>query len=105
MRDELKKAKERFKETNEKLKKSNDTITNLKVQVVEGKRVEDYLNAKFKENFEDSKLEQEIVILRSNLEKSKTQEDKFKKGSTLFDDILASQKSSKEKEGLGFERG
>lgn len=44
------------------------------------------------------------LSLRKDLEKAKSQEDKFKKSSILLDDMLASQKVSKVKEGLGFEK-
>lgn len=82
------------------------TINSLKVQVEEGKRVEDYLNAKLKDKSEEcSKLEEEIVNLRLDMEKEKNQEDKFKKSSIILDDMISNHKTSKEKQGLGFEKG
>lgn len=105
-REKLKKATKRFKEKNGQVKQSNETITNLKLQVEEGKRVEDCLNAKLKDkSIECSKLEQQIVTLRSDLEKEKIQEDKFMKRSILLDEMIANQKASKHKYDLRFEKG
>lgn len=74
------------------------------MKVEEGKRFEEFLNDKFKNKFvECSKLE--VVTLRSNIKKQKNRKDKFKKISTLLDDILANKKDSKDKGGLGFKKG
>ena len=43
--------------------------------------------------------------LRLDLEKEKYQEDKFKMSSIVLDQIISNQKNSKEKGGLGFEKG
>jgi len=45
------------------------------------------------------------VVLKTKLEKTKNQEDKFKKNSILLDEMVANQKAPKDKEGLGFEKG
>lgn len=92
-----------------KLKEVEEMISNLKVMVEEEKRIEDCLNIKLNEkSVEWSKLEEQIVTLRKELEKAKEQIKKglkLKGGSEILDEIINSQNLAKEKLGLGFEKG
>lgn len=54
---------------------------------------------------ECTRLEQEVVNMRSDLEKARIHEGKFKMSTTKLDEIIANRKGSKDKEGLVFEIG
>lgn len=106
LREKIKKFKEIHREVNEQLKKTNEDITKLKIQVEEKKKTKDCLNAVIqRKTNECTRLEQEVVNLRADLEKARIYEDKFKASSTMLDELIAGHKSSKDKGGLGLERG
>jgi hypothetical protein len=81
------------------IRKSFETIVHLKTQIEEAKRVEEVLKDKINEKEESChKLEAEIVDLRKKVEKS----NKFLNSSKILDDLLESQRSPYNKQGLGY---
>lgn len=46
-----------------------------------------------------------VVNLKEDLEKERIHEDTFKTSSTMLDELIVGQKASKDKDGLGLERG
>jgi hypothetical protein len=83
----------------DEISKSFETIFHLKTQIEEAKRIEELLKIQINEK-EDSccKLEAEIVDLRKKVEKS----NKFLNSSRILDEILESQRPSRDKSGLGY---
>lgn len=64
-------------------------MTRLKAQMEEKGRIKEELNALVLSKTEEcSRLEQEGVNLRSDLEKERIHEDKFKTISTLLDELI-----------------
>jgi hypothetical protein len=94
--------KEQLQVCKEKDNEVSEEIVILKIQLQEAKRREEILinQIKEKENICD-KLEAEIVALRKDLEKSRTQM-KFIKESETLDNILSNQRSPDDKAGLGY---
>lgn len=106
LKEKLKKFKERHREVNEKLKQANKEITKLKALVEEKKRIEECLNTMVQSKIDVcTKLAQEVVNLKENLEKEKPYEDNFKINSTKLEEFIVGQKTSKYKGGLGNEAG
>lgn len=52
---------------------------------------------------EYTRLEQEVVTMRSNQEKARVHEDKLETSSTILDELIVGRKPSKNKGGLGVE--
>lgn len=77
-----------------------ETVMNLKVQIEEAKRAEEVLKNQLVEK-EGSylKMEMEIMDLRKN-----TTHNKIINSSTILNEILDSQKTSRDKSGLGYNR-
>jgi len=106
LKEQVKKFKEKYKEVSEQLISANESLDDLKVELVERAKVEEDLNLLVKSKLEEcDKLEKEVVSLKSYLEKAKSYEEKFKISSENLDEMIASQKSSDDKKGLGFEKG
>ena len=81
---------------------SEETITSLKNQLEEAKKIEKSLKTQLKER-EDSccSLESKIVGLRKKLDESTTKM-KFEKSSTIIDEIISYQRSPPNKIVIGY---
>lgn len=92
----------------DKLKKAEDDIVNLNIQVEKGKKIVDCLETKLHDKtIKCSKLEEEIVPLRKELENAKEWIDKslkIKGGNDLLDEVLYSQKPQKDEGSLGLRK-
>lgn len=105
MREKIKKFRVRHKEVNEQLKQENENITRLKVQEEEKKNIEESLIAMVERKYNECiRLEQEMINLRSYLEKARSYEDRFKTRSTMLDELIVGKKASKDKGGLGLQK-
>jgi hypothetical protein len=100
-----KKELQKYKEKEYDVEEIEKTIITLKVQIEEGKKIEEVLKSQLKEreNICNS-LESEIVYLRRELERSSTN-IKYEKSSTTLNEILNHQRSPFDKTGLGYNKG
>lgn len=107
--DELHKERKNHRQTNKKLKESNELVIELKTKLEEYKKIneDDETNLRLKEENVIS-LEEEITLLRIKVEDLNKKLDsyhKFEKSSTKLDELLNQQKTTNSKFGLGFEKG
>lgn len=78
----------------------------MQQQLDEKKIIEEYQEIEIQRKMDECiKLEEEAKILRSNLEKARSFEEKFKRSSTMLDELINSQRTEMNKSGLGFEEG
>lgn len=102
--------RQRHREVSDQLKKVNEDIIGLKVEIEEIKRIEEYQKFEIQNKINEcTKLEQEvatlIATLRADLEKVRAHKERFKISSTMIDVLILSQNPTKDKGGLGLKEG
>jgi chromosome segregation ATPase len=92
---------EENKKLDDEIRKSLEVNVHHKTQIEEAKRIKELLKNQVNEKEESChKLEDEVVDIRKKVEKS----SKFLNSSTILNDIFDSQRSPKDKSGLGINK-
>ena len=92
LRDEHISSLEELEKCRRKNKHSNNAISELEIQLLEAKRIEEDLNFQLKRTIQESeRLEEEIMQLRKKIDEEALK-SKFEGSSKILDDILNSQK-------------
>jgi hypothetical protein len=106
LREELLEIKEatksREREVSKTIKESEQTISDLKSQLLEANKIEEVILQQLNDKKQVcEKLEAEIKLLKSEIEKEK-KGSQFGNSSKILDEILSSQRSPNNKTGLGY---
>jgi DNA repair exonuclease SbcCD ATPase subunit len=100
---EIKEAtKSREREVSKTIKESEKTISDLKSQLLEDNKIEEVILQQLNDKKQVcEKLEAEIKLLKSEIEKEK-KGSQFGNSSKILDEIISSQRSPNNKTGLGY---